>query len=275
MVICIAGKNDIAVNTILYLKEIDGDNKIVALPSQNDPGIHAWCRSLKMSAIESRIEIIGDISELYDITDLIFLSLEFDKIIDINKFKSKQLYNVHFSLLPKYKGVYTSAWHILNAEKSAGVTLHFIDHNIDTGDIIDQTSFILNDEINCRDLYFLFNKLGAELVKKNIHNLISNKKLTAKRQPSKFSTYYSKSSIDYKNIKIDLQKTAFEINCQIRAFYFLEFQIPSIYNYKVKSSRILKRRSIAKSGSLIEDHSDYFIISTVDYDLKIYKDTLL
>ena len=58
------------------------------------------------------------------------------EIIKTKNFKSNKLFNLHFSLLPSYKGMHTSAFPILNGEKYSGVTIHKIDNGIDTGDII-------------------------------------------------------------------------------------------------------------------------------------------
>lgn len=272
MVICIAGKNDIAANALEYAVEELGPQGIIALPNQNDPGIHIWNKSLRQTAMEKHVRIINSIEDIYNIKDLVFISLEYDKIIAVKKFQSSRLFNIHFSLLPRYKGVYTSALHILNYEKRAGVTLHLMDEGIDTGDIIDQIPFSLNRSINCRELYFLFNKYGFLLFKRNFKKLIFHETTyVTKPQPTLHSSYYSKSSIDYKNLKIDLQKTAFEINAQIRAFYFPEYQIPEIHNYPIRASKILSERSFQKPGTLLEDRSSYIVISTIDYDLKLIK----
>ena len=162
MKICIAGKNDIACNSLKYLIEEININKedIVVLPNKTDEGINKWQKSLKRIAIDNNINVISDIDKLYNIEDLIFISLEYDKIIDVNLFKSKKLYNIHFSKLPSYKGMYTSAWPILNGENYSGVTLHKIDNGIDTGDIIDQLEFKIDINWTCRDLYFTYLKEG-------------------------------------------------------------------------------------------------------------------
>ena len=272
MNICIAGKNDISANALEYAYEKLGPKKLFALPNQNDSGIHKWNKSLRKTAIEKQIRIINSIEELYNIENLIFISLEYDKIISVKKFQSSRLYNIHFSLLPRYKGVYTSALHILNYEKIAGVTLHLIDDGIDTGDIIDQIPFYLDKFINCRELYFLFNKYGLKLFKKNFMKLISKKVTYVKKPQSAFhSSYYSKSSINYKNLRIDLLKTAFEIDAHIRAFYFPEYQIPEVHDYPIEASTILSERSFQKPGSLLKDNSSYIVISTIDFNLKLIK----
>lgn len=46
--------------------------------------------------------------------------------------------NLHFSLLPKYKGQYPTVYAIANGDKKTGVTLHWIDQGTDSGNIITQ-----------------------------------------------------------------------------------------------------------------------------------------
>ncbi len=48
--------------------------------------------------------------------------------------------NIHASLLPKYRGPSPSFWVLKNREKETGLTCHYIDASIDTGDIIYQVS---------------------------------------------------------------------------------------------------------------------------------------
>ncbi|MCP4351316.1 MAG: hypothetical protein GY795_38110 [Desulfobacterales bacterium] len=47
--------------------------------------------------------------------------------------------NIHPSLLPKYRGPSPTFWVLRNREKSTGLTCHYMDEGIDTGDIIYQT----------------------------------------------------------------------------------------------------------------------------------------
>jgi methionyl-tRNA formyltransferase len=52
--------------------------------------------------------------------------------------------NIHPSLLPKYRGAYSGFAIIENGEKETGLTAHFIDDGIDSGDIISQ--YVINIE---------------------------------------------------------------------------------------------------------------------------------
>lgn len=202
---------------------------------------------------------------------MIFLSLEFDRIIIPEKFKTDKLYNIHFSLLPEYKGVYTSAWPILNGEEYTGVTLHKIDNGIDTGNIIDKKKITIGEDTTSQQLYNLYIENGTEVVLKNIQNILENK-VEDTPQSSNKSTYYSKKSIDYANLKIDLNKTAYEIHNQIRAFSFPAFQLPQIDGISFYGSKILEHKSQNTPGSMVYEDDYYRIYSTIDYDIKLFKD---
>ncbi len=269
MKICIAGKNNIAVNALLYLiNNLNFNRKdLLVVTNRNDEGIDTWQKSLKKCAIESDINI-RTLEEIYDIEDLLFLSLEFDRIVRTDKFKTNKLFNIHFSNLPAYKGMFTSVMPLLNGEKQGGVTLHKINNGIDTGDIISQKLFDIDINDTARDLYFKYLDNAFELFKENITKLIENK-FEAKKQSCYNSTYYSKSAIDFQNIKIDLNKTSFEIHNQIRAFIFKEYQLPTINGFKIEKS-ILTDEYIGRNK--FEISKDNIIISGIDgYKICIVK----
>ena len=79
-IICLAGKSSIAVYGLhLLLQEVD-KNRLRVICNATDEGFDDWQPSLRKAAIENNISIIS-IEECYEIENLIFLSLEFDKII--------------------------------------------------------------------------------------------------------------------------------------------------------------------------------------------------
>ena len=81
------------------------------------------------------------------------------------------------------------------------------------------------------------------------------------------SSYYSKSSINFKNFKIDLNKTAFEVHNELRAFTFKHYQLPIVNQKQIISSKILKSKSELKPGKIINRNQKYLKISTIDYNL--------
>ena len=60
--------------------------------------------------------------------------------------------NCHAGKLPDYRGRNILNWALINDEKEFGITVHFIDEGIDTGDIILQESFEIKDSDNYKSL---------------------------------------------------------------------------------------------------------------------------
>ena len=76
-----------------------------------------------------------------------FVSMSFDQIL------RKQLYslprlgtiNCHAGKLPSYRGRNVLNWVLINDEKEFGITVHYIDEGVDTGDIIMQESYPIHE----------------------------------------------------------------------------------------------------------------------------------
>lgn len=266
----LAGKNNIAVNAFNYLLEKYGKSFAVVC-NQTDNGIHGWQRSLKKTALENGVRQIS-LEEAYEKAS-VFISLEYDKIIRPDRFVEARAYNIHFSLLPKYKGMYTSIWPILNNESYSGVTLHEIDAGIDTGNIVEQRRFLISENDRARDLYDKYLSCSFELFKSLIDKLVEGE-VTSTPQEKNGSTYYSKKSIDFNNLKIDLNKTAFSVGKQIYAYSFREYQLPIIKNKKVVNFEILDKKSVGKPGTKIFEEECYLELSTIDFDIRLYFDLI-
>jgi methionyl-tRNA formyltransferase len=270
-IICIAGKSSISTYGLkLVYKYYNNTHKIVYLPNPSDIGEDNWQPSLKklgktLNLHETTLE------ELYEIDDLIFISLEYEKIIKTKKFKSSKLFNIHFSNLPEYKGMYTSCLPILHGKTESGVTFHKIDDGIDTGDIIDQIKFNINVTDTARDLYLKYNEYAQTLFFNNIRNVINNT-YNLYPQSSINSTYYSKKTLDFSKINIDFNKTAYEVYNQIRAFTFKEYQLVKFNNISIIKGLITNEKNFNKKpGTMIKETNEYFIISTIDYNIQLFK----
>jgi len=265
MLICVAGKNHVAVEGLKLINNLYGKNHdIVFISGQEDPS--GWQPSLRKTGNNLGIRE-AKIEDLYEIEDLVFISLEYPKILKTKKFKSKKLYNIHFSKLPCYKGMYTSTLPILNGEINTGVTLHLIDDGIDTGPIIDQIVFDINYNYTARDLYIQYNKHAVTLLENNIQSILNNT-VVSTVQSIVGSSYYSKNSIDFNNIVVDYNKTAYQIHNQIRAYSFKEYQLPKFQNREIINCVILETRSLCtKPGSILSSNLNSVTIATIDYDI--------
>ncbi|MBK8653594.1 MAG: methionyl-tRNA formyltransferase [Haliscomenobacter sp.] len=75
-------------------------------------------------------------------------------------------FNLHGSLLPKYRGAAPINWAIIRGEKETGVTTFFLNKEIDTGSILFQESLPIGDDETAGELHDRMMHLGARLVLK-------------------------------------------------------------------------------------------------------------
>ncbi len=270
MRICIAGKNTIAVGVCKYIRENYPKIPVFFIPNNTDTGENDFQPSFKKYCQQRGIPEVT-LKDIYDWDDLVFLSMEFNRIVRPEKFVSKRLFNIHFSLLPQYKGMYTSAVTLRNGEKRVGVTFHYIDSGIDTGYIIDQVGFEVDKDEIAYTLYRKYTLYGTQLVIKNIPDVIAGK-VKGHPQPILGSSYYSKKTIDYSDLRLDLNQTAYNIDCQVRAYHFRNYQLPKFEDYKILYSKYTSDKSNHAPGTIVEKTEKYLKVATIDYDILLYID---
>lgn len=73
-------------------------------------------------------------------------------------------FNLHASLLPKYRGAAPINWAVINGDTETGVTTFFLKHEIDTGDIIQQRKIAISRTDNVGDVHDRLMMLGADMV---------------------------------------------------------------------------------------------------------------
>lgn len=83
-------------------------------------------------------------------------------------------FNLHASLLPQYRGAAPINWAIINGEKETGVTTFFLQHQIDTGNIIAQEKITIGENETAGELHDKLMEIGSKLVLKTVQNIESN-----------------------------------------------------------------------------------------------------
>jgi len=123
--------------------------------------------------------------------------------------------NIHPSLLPKYRGPSPIQYAILNGDEETGVTIIKMTDKIDAGPIVAYKNFAINEKVNYVDLENKLANLGLKLLIETIPKLI-NRKIKPIPQNNSKATFTK--ILAKENGKINWQKTAEEIERQIRAF---------------------------------------------------------
>jgi methionyl-tRNA formyltransferase len=90
----------------------------------------------------------------------LLISAHFQKIINKDIIAIPQLgcLNLHPSLLPFYRGMAPQHWPIINGERKTGITVHFIDEGVDTGNIVLQKEILIDDSMYVSDLQLIWTK---------------------------------------------------------------------------------------------------------------------
>lgn len=91
-------------------------------------------------------------------------------------------FNLHGSLLPKYRGAAPINRAIMNGESETGITTFFLKHEIDTGDMIEQRRIDITDEDNAGTIHDRLMEIGAECVLHTVKS-IEDGSLTTEPQP--------------------------------------------------------------------------------------------
>lgn len=122
--------------------------------------------------------------------------------------------NIHYSLLPKYRGLHATVWTILNDEDYVGLTIHQMTDYIDDGPIIHQYK-LPNDRIKtCTEYMTLFNAYIADNLGHIIKDYIQGKISLMENNKSQ-ATWVGKRKLQ--DCKVDFNKPLNFLRCFFRA----------------------------------------------------------
>jgi methionyl-tRNA formyltransferase len=82
-------------------------------------------------------------------------------------------FNLHASLLPQYRGAAPINWAVINGDTETGITTFFLQHEIDTGRVIQQVKVPISDTDNVGDVHDRLMMLGGRLVVETVDNIIN------------------------------------------------------------------------------------------------------
>jgi methionyl-tRNA formyltransferase len=100
-------------------------------------------------------------------------------------------FNLHGSLLPRYRGRAPVNWMLVNGECEAGVTLHHMVARADAGDIVGQRAVAIDDSDTALTLYRKLVPLGVELIRE-FHPLIVAGRAPRRPQDPATGSYFGR-----------------------------------------------------------------------------------
>ena len=177
--------------------------------------------TFKVNTIDSGkfIKILNDLKP-----NVIFVGGGWHELIPeyIIKMFPNNIYNVHPSLLPRFKGTSITRWQILKGAELTGITIHRIDKTFDTGEIIAQKIHKVDNYPTPQELFKELSIKGADLVSELFQstNNLKDMNIMGKKQidDKGKNKYYKKWKWNWSTQRINLSyKNIYEIERFVRA----------------------------------------------------------
>lgn len=169
-------------------------------------------------------------------------------------------YNLHGSLLPKYRGAAPINWAIMNGDQYTGVTTFKLKHEIDTGSIAFQKTIPIHPGDYLKDVHDRMKKVGASLVIQTVE-AICNETLTLKEQDQEGITKAPK--IFQEDCQLDFQKGPKALYDKIRGLspYPVAWTTVGGQKLKIFKARYAHHHHQWEEGSILTNLKDFLIIT--------------
>ena len=158
--------------------------------------------------------------------------------------------NVHASLLPKFRGAAPIHYAVLTGEEKTGITIMYMEKEMDAGDIISQREITITDEDDTGILFDKLSLLGRDLLIDTLPAIFvgDNDSIKQNEEEVSFSPMISK-----EQEKIIWTRTAREIFNHVRALR----PTPGAYSllederFKIWDTEVIEEATTAEPGTII------------------------
>jgi len=169
--------------------------------------------------------------------------------------------NVHFSLLPLYRGAAPANWAIVNGEAKTGVTTMFIEEELDTGPILLQRDTPIGETETAPELMLRLSGIGADLLSETLTQLDAITPRPQHHHEATFAPMLAK-----RDGVVNWSCNAATIERCVRGFQ----PWPSAYTH-YKAQRLIIWKAIAEAsaldalpGEVIFAHGDDLLVKCAD-----------
>lgn len=256
MNIIFMGTPDFSIPSLKIL--LKSNHKVIAVVTQPDKergrGQKVTFTAVKQFAIENNIPVYQPeklkgndefVKQMKELQPDLFVVVAFrilpKEVFEIPKYGS---FNLHASLLPKYRGAAPIQWAIIKGETETGLTTFKLAEKVDTGNIYLQVKVPIHPEDNFGILHDRLSELGADVVMKTI-NMIESGNYQLLPQDDSLASPAPKITKEICNI--DWNKPAEEIHNLVRglspypgAYFNFNNKVIKIFKTKVVTGKNLK-----------------------------------
>jgi methionyl-tRNA formyltransferase len=219
----VAATPDVAIPTLNWLLQSDHDIALIITQPDRPAGrgqilqqtaVAEWAHNHQIPVVkpESSQELVGKVEDLDLVLTIGYGVLLPESILSLPK---KGFLNLHFSLLPAYRGAAPAQRALHNGEVVTGVTVFQLDKGMDTGPIFAQESISIDPSWRSFELLNELANLGPDVVKRSFEMIESGKDSSEQAGNSTNAPKISKAEA-----KIDFNQDSTLIANAIRAFTY-------------------------------------------------------
>ena len=175
--------------------------------------------------------------------------------------------NVHASLLPKLRGGAPIHKSIIDDYGKTGITIMYMDKQMDTGDIISQKETVIDESDDLETLSNRLSKIGTELILETIPKILSGENDRIKQNNEEATYAYN---IKREEEHIDFNKSSREIFNLVRGLYpvpgantIIDDQEMKVYKVRITDRVFMEK----KNGEITQIYKDGIGISTKDGEI--------
>jgi methionyl-tRNA formyltransferase len=229
-----------------YLKELHKKNHtilVVTVPDKpvsrgqklGSPALKVYSQEKKISFIQPENFTFDVVEKIKNFNSDVGVVVEYGKLIPklVFNLPKCRTFNVHFSLLPKYRGAAPVQHALCSGEIETGVTSFYIDEGFDAGDVIIQKRIDIDPQDNAKTLLGKLTCLGVGVMNETIEYFKNGKFIVTPQigEPS-FAPSFKKG-----NGLIKWGKSAVDIYNQFRGLYIW----PGVYSFVSHGKLVGKR----------------------------------
>ena len=276
MRILFAGTPEVAIPTLEWIQASDHDLVAVLTRPAAAQGRSSELIDSPVAkfAMENKINILTSLAELR--SEKILESIDLVVVIAYGQLIPEELLtiprhgwiNVHFSILPKYRGAAPVQRAIWNGEEESGISIFQLDAGMDTGPIYSQQTVSVSRMESTGECLMIMSEMVPHLLSETLMDIESLRKPTS--QPNEGSTFApkiekSESIIDWNGSALSIRNMARALNPTPRAK--TTFRKNDLFIYEVEVSDIPSTKPVGTISFVNQN----LYVSTGDFDLEILK----
>jgi methionyl-tRNA formyltransferase len=201
-----------------------GANVVAVFSHEDNPGEEIWFHSVSALAREHGLALHTPpsvntaewVERIRALQPELIFSFYYRNMIseEILALAPLGAYNMHGSLLPKYRGRAPVNWAIVRGEIRTGATLHVMVKRPDAGDIVDQQAVTIGPQDTARQVFSGVTKAACIVLERQLTNLLAGRAPRRQQDESQAEYFSGRSASDG---RIDWNRSASEIFNLIRA----------------------------------------------------------